>query len=290
MHDIRAPQALVHCRPTADRVCCAAGLTRRCGGRAQAAQRWHHRLTGASIDRTDGCLGPFMRRLTPQVVGQAGRPHRHLSGPAAHQGVNAASKGAHAHSPRPAHRPTPARTPPVSRGCRFESCRRPSPAHSPTPACIRRPTPARIRRPTHIRSHTRTSGNTKTPEPEAVPGSGGGGWGILRTLLISQGKVAITYRLSYYFRTFEKLISSVVLDPQHWRGHRESRLGWALTTPTPWRGGCELATWGSDPRPSGSLHRSVIARKVGGMSGQFQNGYPSTPMPAHPHAGPHTRH
>ena len=101
---------------------------------------------------------PLLRRLTPQVVGQAGRPHRHLSGPAAHQGVNAASKGAHArgsrptrsprpaHSPRPARSPTPARmrraarTPPVSRGCRFESCRRPSPAHSPRPACIRRPT------------------------------------------------------------------------------------------------------------------------------------------------------
>ena len=73
---------------------------------------------------------PLLRRLTPQVVGQAGRPHRHLSGPAAHQGVNAASKGAHAHSPRPAHSPTPTRAPPVSRGCRFESCRRPSPAYT----------------------------------------------------------------------------------------------------------------------------------------------------------------
>ena len=181
MHDIRAPQALVHCRPTADRVCCAAGLTRRCGGRAQAAQRWHHRLTGASIGRTDGCLGPFMRRLTPQVVGQAGRPHCHLSGPAAHQGVNAASKGAHAHSPR-ATRTVP--------GPRAQSQAR---AHTPSLPrlqvrvlseaqprihIIRRPTPARIRRPTHIRSHTRTSGNTKTPEPEAVPEFGGGGWGI----------------------------------------------------------------------------------------------------------------
>ena len=61
---------------------------------------------GGTIGRTSGRLGPFMRRLTPQVVAQAGRPHCHLSGPAAHQGVNAASKGAHAHSPRPARRIT----------------------------------------------------------------------------------------------------------------------------------------------------------------------------------------
>ena len=151
------------------------------------------------IDWTRGCLGPFMRRLTPQVVVQAGRPHCHQKGPAAHQGVNAASKGTHAHSPRPA------RTPPVSRGCRFESCWRPSPAytspagtpphpqshaHRPSPAytspAVPRPHastgPAphthRPQADTHIRSHTRTSGNTKTPEPEAVPEFGGGGWGI----------------------------------------------------------------------------------------------------------------
>ena len=108
---------------------------------------------------------PLLRRLTPQVVVQAGRPHCHQKGPAAHQGVNAASKGAHAHSPRPAHSPTPTRAPPVSRGCRFESCRRPSPAYT-SPAGP--PTSA----------VTCTSGNTKTPEPQQVPGSGGGGWGI----------------------------------------------------------------------------------------------------------------
>ena len=32
---------------------------------------------GGTIGRTGGCLGPFMRRLTPQVVAQAGRPHCH---------------------------------------------------------------------------------------------------------------------------------------------------------------------------------------------------------------------
>ena len=48
---------------------------------------------------------PLLRSLTPQVVAQAGRPHCHLSGPAAHERVTTASKGAHhAHSPRPAHR------------------------------------------------------------------------------------------------------------------------------------------------------------------------------------------
>ena len=47
------------------------------------------------IGRTGGYLGPFMRRLTPQVVAQAGRPHCHLSGPAAHGGVTTTSKRAH---------------------------------------------------------------------------------------------------------------------------------------------------------------------------------------------------
>ena len=50
---------------------------------------------GGRIGRTGGCLGPFMRRLTPQVVAQAGRPHCHLSGPAANGGVTTTSKGAH---------------------------------------------------------------------------------------------------------------------------------------------------------------------------------------------------
>ena len=52
------------------------------------------------IGRTSGYPGPFMRRLTAQVVVQAGRPHCHLSGPAAHGGVTTTSQGAHAHIPR----------------------------------------------------------------------------------------------------------------------------------------------------------------------------------------------
>ena len=47
------------------------------------------------IGRTGGYLGPFMRRLTPQVVVQAGRPHCHLSGPAAQERVTTTSKRAH---------------------------------------------------------------------------------------------------------------------------------------------------------------------------------------------------
>ena len=39
---------------------------------------------------------PSLRRLTPQVVAQAGRPHCHLSGPAAQERVKATSKRAHA--------------------------------------------------------------------------------------------------------------------------------------------------------------------------------------------------
>ena len=38
---------------------------------------------------------PSLRRLTPQVVAQAGRPHCHLSGPAAQERVTTTSKGAH---------------------------------------------------------------------------------------------------------------------------------------------------------------------------------------------------
>ena len=50
---------------------------------------------GGRIGRTGGYLGPFMRRLTPQVVAQAGRPHCHLSGPAVQERVTTTSKGAH---------------------------------------------------------------------------------------------------------------------------------------------------------------------------------------------------
>ena len=50
---------------------------------------------GGTIGRTGDCLGPFMRRLTPQVVVQAGRPHCHLSVPAAQERVTTTSKRAH---------------------------------------------------------------------------------------------------------------------------------------------------------------------------------------------------
>ena len=49
---------------------------------------------------------PSLRRLTPQVVVQAGRPHCHLSGPAAQERVTTTSKGAQANIPRPARRIT----------------------------------------------------------------------------------------------------------------------------------------------------------------------------------------
>ena len=61
---------------------------------------------GGTIGRTGGCLGPFMRRLTPQVVAQAGRPHCHLSGPAAQERVTTTSQGAQANIPSPARRIT----------------------------------------------------------------------------------------------------------------------------------------------------------------------------------------
>ena len=73
-----------------------------------SVQGWPHWLQGGligsrggTIGRTGGCLGPFMRRLTPQVVAQAGRPHCHLSGPAAQERVKATSKRAHAHTSLP---------------------------------------------------------------------------------------------------------------------------------------------------------------------------------------------
>ena len=113
---------------------------------------------GGRIGRTGGYLGPFMRRLTPQVVAQAGRPHCHLSGPAAHQWVKAASKGARAHSS------SPARTAPGPRAQLQPRAHAPARAHTP--------------RHTPTSAVTCTSGNTKTPEPQQVPGSGGGGWGI----------------------------------------------------------------------------------------------------------------
>ena len=66
-----------------------------------SVQGWPHWPQGRHIGRTGGCLGPFMRRLTPQVVAQAGRPHCHLSGPAAQERVKATSKRTHAHTSLP---------------------------------------------------------------------------------------------------------------------------------------------------------------------------------------------
>ena len=60
---------------------------------------------GDRIGRTSGYPGPFMRRLTPQVVAQAGCPHCHLSGPAAQERVTTTSKRAH----RPTHAQSGAR-------------------------------------------------------------------------------------------------------------------------------------------------------------------------------------
>jgi len=69
-----------------------------------AAQGQHHRPRGgrseqtyARFDNVDSevvasarqadAWAPLLRRLTPQVVVQAGRPHCHLSGPAAQERV-----------------------------------------------------------------------------------------------------------------------------------------------------------------------------------------------------------
>ena len=62
---------------------------------------WPHWLQGWRHRPDRWLLGPFMRRLTPQVVVQAGRPHCHLSGPAAQERVKATSKRAHAHTSLP---------------------------------------------------------------------------------------------------------------------------------------------------------------------------------------------
>ena len=83
------------------------------------------RLRGSIIDRADGrpeqtyshfdnvdsevvasarqadAWTPLLRRLTPQVVVQAGRPRRHHKGPAAQERVRAASKRAECAVPGP---------------------------------------------------------------------------------------------------------------------------------------------------------------------------------------------
>ena len=78
--------------------------------RRQSTQGWCHLAASStgvapSAGQVDTWT-PSLRRLTPQVVVQAGRPHCHLSGPAAQERVTTTSKGAHANIPRPAHRIT----------------------------------------------------------------------------------------------------------------------------------------------------------------------------------------
>ena len=76
-------------------------------GPSCAWRGYHYQSRGPRAQsRIGGYLGPFMRRLTPQVVVQAGRPHCHLSGPAAQERVTTTSKGAQANIPRPARRIT----------------------------------------------------------------------------------------------------------------------------------------------------------------------------------------
>ena len=71
--------------------------------RRQSTQGWCHRPQGwrhhprgvaGSAGQVD-TWAPSLRRLTPQVVVQAGRPHCHLSGPAAQERVTTTSKRAH---------------------------------------------------------------------------------------------------------------------------------------------------------------------------------------------------
>ena len=65
-------------------------------GPSCAWRGYHYQSRGPRAQsRIGGYLGPFMRRLTPQVVAQAGRPHCHLSGPAAQERVTTTSKRAH---------------------------------------------------------------------------------------------------------------------------------------------------------------------------------------------------
>ena len=65
-------------------------------GPSCAWRGYHYQSRGPRAQsRIGGYLGPFMRRLTPQVVAQAGRPHCHLSVPAAQEGVTTTSKRAH---------------------------------------------------------------------------------------------------------------------------------------------------------------------------------------------------
>ena len=112
---------------------------------------------GGRIGRTGGYPGPFMRRLTPQVVAQAGRPHCHQKGPAAQEGVTTTSKRAHARSHWPA-RTVPGTRTPSSTGPRAQSQAH---AHSPAHARTRRPTRAPS-------AHTT---NSKGPASRLTPSS-----------------------------------------------------------------------------------------------------------------------
>ena len=82
-----------HSRATSSTTAIYGGNRRRSGAIAHRDGGIIH--GGGRIGRTGGYLGPFMRRLTPQVVAQAGRPHCHLSGPAAQERVTTTSKRAH---------------------------------------------------------------------------------------------------------------------------------------------------------------------------------------------------
>ena len=103
-----------HARATSSTAAIYGGNQRRGGAVAHRDGGIIH--GGGRIGRTGGCLGPFMRRLTPQVVVQAGRPHCHLSGPAAQERVTTTSKRAH--------RPTRAQSGPARRitGLMYRRC------------------------------------------------------------------------------------------------------------------------------------------------------------------------
>ena len=56
------------------------------------------RVAGVHSDPTGGHLDPSMRTLTRQVEHGQPRPHCHPWGPAAHEGVNAATRRAQLHA------------------------------------------------------------------------------------------------------------------------------------------------------------------------------------------------
>ena len=94
---------------------------------------------------------PLLRRLTPQVVAQAGRPHCHQKGPAAQEGVTTTSKRAR--------RPT--RVPADPR------------AHSWTSSARDRRTPSSTgqRAQSGARAHSARTTNSKGPASRLTPSS-----------------------------------------------------------------------------------------------------------------------